>query len=186
MNLPNDFFFWRGCWADFRAYLPTNFFFFEGAVEQIGTKVASSFQAWLKASFNLKLLKNILKEIGPALLFQGDPLHALAGGDICFAPDLLGNGDEEVVHDRSDHLTKYRTFEMCLYKMIITIIIIMLYLIIIWPDVPLQNWWLQQKPRNCKSLLGPPPNSWVSCLFSLHASCQPQIQKSFLNCVSQT
>ena len=88
--------------------------FFEGAVEQIGTKVASSFQAWLKASFNLKLLKNILKEIGPALLFQGDPLHALAGGDICFAPDLLGNGDEEVFHDRSDNLTKDRTFQTCL------------------------------------------------------------------------
>ena len=90
--------------------------FFEGAVEQIGTKVASSFQAWLKASFNLKLIKNILKEIGPALLFQGDPLHALAGGDICFAPDLLGNGDEEVFHDRSDHLTKDRTFQTCLCK----------------------------------------------------------------------
>jgi len=56
----------------------------EGAVEQIGTKVASSFQAWLK----------------------GDPLHALAGGDICFAPDLLGNGDEEMCLCKTDGCNK--------------------------------------------------------------------------------
>ena len=100
--------------------------FFEGAVEQIGTKVASSFQAWLKASFNLKLLRNILKEIGPALLFQGDPLHALAGGDICFAPDLLGNGDEEVFHDKSDNLTKKKNIPN-----------VPRHKYNIWPDMPL-------------------------------------------------
>jgi len=47
----------------------------EGAVEQFGSK----FAAWL----------------------QGDPLHVLAGGDICFAPPF-GNGDEEMCLCKTD------------------------------------------------------------------------------------
>jgi len=47
----------------------------DGAVEQFGSK----FAAWL----------------------QGDPLHVLAGGDICFAPPF-GDGDEEMCLCKTD------------------------------------------------------------------------------------
>ena len=52
-------------------------------------------------------------------LWQGDPLHVLAGGDICFAPPF-GDGDEEVSSniDRL-HIVFLRhnwAFKMCLCK----------------------------------------------------------------------
>ena len=37
-----------------------------------------------------------LREALRSSLWQGDPLHVLAGGDICFAPPF-GNRDEEVL-----------------------------------------------------------------------------------------
>ena len=48
--------------------------------------------------FQSKIEGKILKGqyFGNLFFIQGDPLHVLAGGDICFAPPF-GNGDEEVL-----------------------------------------------------------------------------------------